>query len=82
MLVRYAVVVAAMSLVHCAYGPVRTRDPRFLLIAVYGFLHAALLIPVRMRALFTPGDSSWGTRGRAATTAPVGGPDVRSGVSL
>lgn len=64
-LVRYAVVVAVMSLLHCAYGLVRTRDPRFLLFTVYGFLHAALLIPVRMKALSSLTNSSWGTRGSA-----------------
>ena len=54
-----------MSLLHCAYGLVRTRDPRFLLFTVYGFLHAALLIPVRMKALSSLTNSSWGTRGSA-----------------
>ena len=76
-LVRYLVVVAVMSLLHCAFGLVRTRDTRFLLFAVYGFLHAALLIPVRMKALFTLTNSAWGTRtgtARAAVPAELPAP--------
>ena len=61
-LVRYAVVVAVMAVLHCLYGLVRTRDPRFLLFVAYGFLHALLLVPVRVRALLTLDDNAWGTR--------------------
>jgi chitooligosaccharide synthase NodC len=61
-LVRYAVVVVVMAVLHCAYALVRTRDPRFLLFVAYGFLHAALLVPVRLRALLTLDDNAWGTR--------------------
>ncbi len=68
-LVRYAVVVSVMAVAHCLFALVRTRDPRFLLFVVYGFLHAALLIPVRLRALTSLGDTSWGTR----EAAPVAG---------
>ncbi len=51
-----------MAVLHCAFGLVRTRDWRFLLFIVYGFLHALLLIPVRIRALLSLNDNSWGTR--------------------
>jgi chitooligosaccharide synthase NodC len=61
-LVRYAVVVAVMAVLHCLFALVRTRDPRFLLFVVYGFLHAALLVPVRVKALLTLDDNAWGTR--------------------
>jgi hyaluronan synthase/N-acetylglucosaminyltransferase len=61
-LVRYAVVVAVMAVLHCLFALVRTRDPRFLLFVVYGFLHAGLLVPVRVRALLTLDDNAWGTR--------------------
>jgi hyaluronan synthase len=68
-LIRYAVVVAAMAVLHCLFGLIRTRDWRFLLLVVYGFLHALLLIPVRIRALLTLNDNSWGTRTGAAVEA-------------
>jgi chitooligosaccharide synthase NodC len=61
-LVRYGLVIAVMAVLHCVFALVRTRDPRFLLFLVYGFLHAALLIPVRIRALLTLSDGAWGTR--------------------
>ena len=70
-LVRYGAVVAVMAVLHCAFALVRTRDWRFLLFVAYGFLHAGLLIPVRIRALLTLNDSGWGTRdGVAVASAP------------
>lgn len=65
-LVRYGAVVAVMAVLHCMFALVRTRDWRFLLFVAYGFLHAGLLIPVRIRALLTLNDSGWGTREGAA----------------
>ena len=64
-LLRYALLITVMALLHCLYALVRTRDPRFLLFVGYGFLHAALLIPVRIRALLTLDDNAWGTRAPA-----------------
>jgi len=61
-LVRYAVVVMGMAVLHCLYGLVRTGDWRFLLFISYGFLHAILLIPIRLKALLTLNDNAWGTR--------------------
>lgn len=70
-LLRYAVVVAVMAVLHCLFALVRTRDWRFLLFVAYGFLHAALLVPVRVRALLTLDDNSWGTRTGQATASGV-----------
>jgi hyaluronan synthase len=61
-LVHYAVAITAMALVRCGYALYRTRRPSFLLFVLYGFIHAALLVPLRMRALTTLTDNSWGTR--------------------
>ena len=62
-IVRYALVVAVMGAVRCGYAIYRTRKPSFVLFVLYGFVHAGLLIPVRMRALMTLSDNRWGTRG-------------------
>jgi chitooligosaccharide synthase NodC len=59
---RYVGTIIVMAVLHCLYALYRTRDPRFLLFILYGFLHAGLLIPVRARALSTLTDNRWGTR--------------------
>ena len=74
-LVRYAAVIALMAVLHSLYGLVRTRDWRFLTFVVYGFLHAGLLIGVRIRALLTLTDNSWGTR-----TTSAGSPGTQEAV--
>jgi hyaluronan synthase/N-acetylglucosaminyltransferase len=51
-----------MALIRCSYALYRTRNPAFLLFVLYGFLHVALLVPTRMRALMTLTDNRWGTR--------------------
>jgi hyaluronan synthase/N-acetylglucosaminyltransferase len=58
----YAFVIVAMAVLRCSYAIYRTKRLSFLLFVLYGFLHVALLIPTRMRALVTLGDNSWGTR--------------------
>jgi hyaluronan synthase len=58
----YAAAIAIMALVRCSYAIYRTRRPSFLLFVLYGFLHATLLIPLRIRALTTLTDNRWGTR--------------------
>lgn len=68
-LLTYAATLAAVAVLHCLYGLWRTRDWSFLLFVAYGFVHAGLLIPLRIRALTTLTDNSWGTRG----TAPQAG---------
>jgi hypothetical protein len=35
----------------------------------YGFLHVALLVPMRMRAVLTLTDNRWGTRRTVQTTS-------------
>jgi hyaluronan synthase len=67
-LLRYAATVAVMAVIRSSYALYRTRDIRFLLFVVYGFLHVALLVPTRMRALFTLTDNRWGTRRTVQTT--------------
>jgi hyaluronan synthase/N-acetylglucosaminyltransferase len=58
-----------MALIRSSYALYRTRDVRFLLFVVYGFLHVALLVPMRMRALVTLTDNRWGTRTTVQTTS-------------
>jgi chitooligosaccharide synthase NodC len=67
-LLRYIAMIAVMGLMHCLYGAYRTRNLAFVLFVLYGFLHAALLIPLRVRALSSLTDNRWGTR-----TIPPGG---------
>jgi N-acetylglucosaminyltransferase len=59
----YGIGAAAVALAYCVYGVCRTRDLRFLSFALYGLLHLGLLVPVRIRALFTLTDDRWGARG-------------------
>jgi chitooligosaccharide synthase NodC len=61
-LVRYATTIAVMALVRCSYAIYRTRRLSFTLFIAYGFLHLALLVPTRIRALLTLSDNRWGTR--------------------
>jgi hyaluronan synthase len=68
-LVHYGVTIAVMALIRSSYALYRTRDARFLLFVVYGFLHVALLVPMRIRALFTLTDNRWGTRTTVQTTS-------------
>jgi hyaluronan synthase len=67
-LLHYAVVIAAMAVLRCAYAIYRTRRVSFLLFVCYGFLHLGLLVPLRIRALLTLTDNNWGTR---TTVQPV-----------
>ncbi len=61
-ILHYLFAITVMALVRCSYAIYRTRRPSFLLFVLYGFLHAALLIPLRIRALTTLTDNRWGTR--------------------
>jgi hyaluronan synthase len=61
-LLHYALVIAVMAILRCGYAIYRTRRPSFLLFVFYGFLHLALLVPLRIRALLTLSDNRWGTR--------------------
>ena len=58
----YAVTITVMALIRCSYAVYRTRRPSFVLFILYGFIHAALLVPLRIRALMTLTDNRWGTR--------------------
>jgi hyaluronan synthase len=61
-LLHYALVIAGMAVLRCAYAIYRTRRASFLLFVLYGFLHLGLLVPLRIRALLTLTDNTWGTR--------------------
>jgi hypothetical protein len=68
-LMLYFAVIAVMAIMHCLYALYRTHDPKFLLFVLYGFLHAALLIPIRLRAIGSLTDNRWGTRSGPAVPA-------------
>jgi hypothetical protein len=59
-LLRDAVLLGGMAASHLAVAIWQTRDPRFCLL--YGLLYLTLLIPIRLYALVTTRNSSWGTR--------------------
>ena len=58
----YLTLLVVMASVRSVYGLLRTRNLGFLLFAFYGFLHVAILMPVRFKALLTLKDNRWGTR--------------------
>jgi len=69
-------VLAGIALLRSAYGLARTRKPSFLIFVLYGFIHVALLIPVRLYAL-APYAAPLGSRAestavRLPTTRPAG----------
>jgi hyaluronan synthase/N-acetylglucosaminyltransferase len=76
----YAGTILVMSLLRIAYAIFRTRNSRFLLFTLYGFLHAAVLMPVRLRALATLTDNRWGTRAAMPATG-AGGIAMRDGLA-
>jgi N-acetylglucosaminyltransferase len=59
-LVRDVVLLGVMAASHLAVVIWQTRDPRFCVL--YGLLYVSLLIPIRLYALVTTKNSSWGTR--------------------
>ena len=67
----YASIVVGIALLRCSYGVLRTRNLRFLLFTLYGFIHVGLLLPVRLYALSTMGRTHWGTRGMHRTAPAV-----------
>ena len=70
-LLHYGVVVAGMAVLRCGYALYRTRRASFLLFVLYGFLHLGLLVPLRIRALLTLTDNTWGTRTSVQRTRAV-----------
>lgn len=70
-----------VALAYSAYGVWARRDLRFLGFALYGLLHCALLIPVRVQALLTLSDDRWGQRGAAQAPPVAVGPDRVGGVA-
>ncbi|MGC1272612.1 MAG: glycosyltransferase [Planctomycetaceae bacterium] len=67
----YLAILVTMAFARGAYGLFRTRDPRFLLLVAYGFLHVFVLIPVRFKSLLTLTDNRWGTRTAGQLRTPV-----------
>jgi cellulose synthase/poly-beta-1,6-N-acetylglucosamine synthase-like glycosyltransferase len=65
----WAAVLAGIALLRCAYGFARTRERSFLVFVLYGFVHVAVLIPVRLYALATLRRNHWGSRS-GGTVAP------------
>jgi hyaluronan synthase/N-acetylglucosaminyltransferase len=61
-LLHYVEMIVVMAALRCSYAIYRTRKLSFLLFILYGFVHVVLLIPTRMKALFTLEDNRWGTR--------------------
>jgi hyaluronan synthase/N-acetylglucosaminyltransferase len=61
-LVHYVEMIVVMAALRCSYAIYRTRKLSFLLFILYGFVHVVLLIPTRIKALFTLEDNRWGTR--------------------
>jgi len=59
----YIGIVLGISLLRASYGGLRTRNARFLLFTIYGYIHIGLLIPARLYAIATIGRTHWGTRG-------------------
>ena len=59
---KYAGLLVIIASVRSFYGIYRTKDFGFLRFIAYGFIHVALLIPVRIYSLLTLKDSKWGTR--------------------
>ena len=64
----YLISVSVMAVARSLYALWRTRDPRYLLLVCYGFLHLALLTPIRFRAMATLTNTAWGTRAARAAT--------------
>ncbi|MEK9155346.1 MAG: glycosyltransferase [Patescibacteria group bacterium] len=62
----YLFILVGISLLRSLYGMYRTKDKNFLLFTLYGFIHVFLLVPTRIFALSTLGQTKWGTRGVAA----------------
>lgn len=62
LLFSYISMIIVMSLIRVVYGIYRTRNIKFFVFVLYGFIHVLLLIPIRMYALFHLKDNNWGTR--------------------
>ena len=58
----YLAVLVGVGLIRALYGILRTGSLGFLLFTLYGFLHIAVLLPVRIYALATVRQGHWGTR--------------------
>lgn len=71
----YLATVALLGLLHCGYGVWRTRDLRFIVFLLYGFVHVGLTLSVRWYALCTLRNSRWGARAGQSPAANRTGSD-------
>lgn len=70
-LIYYLGTLVTMATVRSLYGLYRTRDLRYLLFVLYGFLHVFILVPVRFKSVLTLTDNRWGTRGSVKLNTPL-----------
>jgi len=61
-LVQYVVTVLVLGLARSLYGAFSRKQPSFVLFMFYGFVYVFVLLPVRFYALWTLGQTHWGTR--------------------
>lgn len=62
----YIIIIFIMALFRSLYALFRTGNLSFLLFSIYGFIHVIFLMPVRLKALLTLDDASWGTRDKSS----------------
>jgi len=62
--VYYFSLLIVMASFRSIYGLLRTRNLNFLKFLFYGFLHIAVLMPVRFKSLLTLKENAWGTRSK------------------
>jgi hyaluronan synthase/N-acetylglucosaminyltransferase len=60
--VTYGATIALAAFARGGYAYYVTKDPFFWLAPVYGALHIALVLPIRLCSIFTLWKNDWGTR--------------------
>lgn len=63
-LLYFMVMITTMSAIRVIEPAIRTRNPRFFLFILYGYLHLFVLLPVKFYSLATVNKQGWGTRGQ------------------
>lgn len=63
----YLITLTIIAGLRSTYGAIRERTASFYLFMLYGFMHAILLVPLRVVALCTLTDNRWGTRELSAS---------------
>lgn len=62
----FMAMITLMSAIRVIEPAIRTRNPRFFLFILYGYLHLFVLLPVKFYSLATVNKQGWGTRGQNA----------------